>query len=259
MAAAGEVTPMPTAAIFADTGDEPESVYTWLAFLETLLPFPVIRVRKGSESLMQAALRMKVTKDGRRFSSSDIPMFTRNQDGSTGKIPNRACTRDFKIYPILKAARELGKIKRGQKTVGVVQWIGISLDEVTRMKPSREKWASIRWPLIEKEMTRHDCLRWMAAKGYPIPPRSACVYCPYHSNHEWRRLRDEEPSEFQKAVTFEKALQAAKANSENFKTVPFLHRSCVPLNEVDLSTDEGRGQTVMWDSFTEECEGMCGL
>ncbi len=41
MAAAGEVSPMPTAAIFADTQDEPASVYKWLDWLEKQLPFPV--------------------------------------------------------------------------------------------------------------------------------------------------------------------------------------------------------------------------
>lgn len=37
MAAAGEVTPMPVAAVFADTGDEPTSVYRWLDWLTTQL------------------------------------------------------------------------------------------------------------------------------------------------------------------------------------------------------------------------------
>jgi hypothetical protein len=39
MAAAGEVTPMPTAAIFADTQDEPASVYRWLDWLGMLAGF----------------------------------------------------------------------------------------------------------------------------------------------------------------------------------------------------------------------------
>ena len=41
MAAKGEVGPMPTAAIFADTQAEPASVYKWLDWLEAQLPFPV--------------------------------------------------------------------------------------------------------------------------------------------------------------------------------------------------------------------------
>ena len=43
MAAAGEITPMPDIAIFADTGWESAVVYKWLAFLESVLPFPVTR------------------------------------------------------------------------------------------------------------------------------------------------------------------------------------------------------------------------
>ena len=48
MAAAGELTPMPEAAIFADTGSEPATVYRWLDYLEKKLPFPVCRVGAGS-------------------------------------------------------------------------------------------------------------------------------------------------------------------------------------------------------------------
>jgi len=48
MAAAGEITPMPKCAIFADTQAEPQSVYTWLDWLENQLPFPVVRATKGS-------------------------------------------------------------------------------------------------------------------------------------------------------------------------------------------------------------------
>lgn len=48
MAAAGEITPMPVAAIFADTQAEPKSVYVWLDWLEKQLPFPVHRVTAGN-------------------------------------------------------------------------------------------------------------------------------------------------------------------------------------------------------------------
>lgn len=254
MAAHGEITPMPVAAVFADTQDEPRSVYTWLDWLEKQLPFPVYRVTAGR--LSENTLRMRRTQDGRLYSQTDIPFFTRNHDGSQGMITHRGCTYDFKIRPLMKKARELGKIQRGQKEVGVIQWIGISLDEVHRIKPARDPWAKSRWPLIEKEMRRHHCLQWMEAKGYPRPPRSACVYCPFHSDNEWRRLRDEEPDAFADAIEFERRLQEAKAKSGNFRTTPFLHRSLVPLAQVDFSTDVERGQGLLWNN---ECEGMCGV
>lgn len=254
MAKHGIITPMPTAAIFADTGDEPESVYAWLDWLERQLPFPVHRVTAGK--LSDEALRMRVTKDGRKFSRTTIPFFTLSATGEEGRIVNRSCTADFKIKPIMKCARKLGGIKRGQKTVGVVQWIGISLDEIQRIKPARAAWAESRWPLIEMRMTRRLCLEWMREGGYPEPPRSACVYCPFHNATEWRRLQVDEPMEFAKAVQFEKDVQAAKASTESFASTPFLHRSCKPLDTIDFRSDIERGQGVF--NWQDECTGMCG-
>ena len=257
MAAAGEVTPMPTAAIFADTQAEPASVYRWLDWLEKELPFPVHRVTKGSLTDAQLLIRKRTKTVGKPWSKSLIPAFIKNPDGTKG-IMGRGCTYDHKSLQLLKKQRELGGIKRGQKTVGVVSWIGISLDEVVRMKSSRERWVENRWPLIEKEMTRHDCLRWMQSNGYPTPPRSACVYCPFHSDAEWRRLQEDEPAEFNRAVKFELQLQAVKKISDNMNGVPFLHASLKPLGEVDFSTDVQKGQGML-HGFGNECEGMCGV
>lgn len=254
MYATGELEPMPKAAIFADTQAEPESVYKWLDWLEKQLPYPVHRVTKGS--LTEAALTMRLTKDGRKASAMDLPVFTLNADGSRGKIPNRACTVDYKIKPINKFLRAAASVRRAEKEPQCVSIIGISLDEMRRIKPSKEKWVVFRWPLVEKRKRRQWCLEWMQAKGYPQPPRSACVYCPFHGPQEWRRLQTEEPEEFAKAVKFEKDLQKIKGNSENFHAVPFLHRSAKPLETIDFRSDFEKGQLPLWD---DECEGMCGV
>lgn len=253
MAAKGEITPMPDAAIFADTQAEPQSVYDWLEWLERQLPFPVITVSRGD--LEAEALKMRVTKDGRKFSKSAIPLFTQNADGSVGKIPNRSCTSDYKILPITRKVRELASIKRGQKEVTVTQWIGISWDEIQRVSDMREPWQQGRWPLIEMRMRRGDCLNWMRDNYQTTPPRSSCVFCPFHNNRAWRRLQAEEPEEFQRAVEFERSLQETKAKSENFRSKPFLHRSLMPLGEIDFRNDEEKGQLTMLD----ECTGFCGV
>jgi hypothetical protein len=267
MASRGELpdSDMVRGAIFADTQDEPESVYKWLDWLETQLTFPVHRVTAGK--LSEKALKMRVTKDGRRFCSSDIPVFTLSSDGSIGKVMNRSCTVDFKIRPILKKLRQLSSVKRGTKVPVVEQWIGISIDEWGRAKASRDPWAVCRWPLIEQKMTRSKCLEWMQKNNYPTPPRSSCVFCPYHRNSEWRRLQVEEPQAFADAVKFEKQLQEAKGNSENFHSVPFLHKSCKPLETIDFRSDVERGQGLLFDegdshpldSWQDECDGMCGV
>lgn len=251
MAARGEVTPMPTAAIFADTQAEPASVYRWLDWLEKQLPYPVKRVSKGS--LTDAALKIREKRDGSgTWAKSVIPAFIKNPDGSRGLL-QRQCTYDWKVLQLIRECLRLMR-EAGEKQA--TQWIGISLDEVHRMKPSRDKAIQHRWPLIDARMTRHDCLRWMEANGYPKPPRSACVYCPYHSDGEWRRLKNEEPEAWLQAVKFDKDYREVKRVTGNTRGLPYLHSSLIPLDEVDLSTDEENGQQVM---FGNECEGMCGV
>lgn len=249
MAAAGEITPMPTAAIFADTQAEPASVYKWLDWLEKQLPFPVYRVTAGN--LAEAVVKIHITKSGRETTRSGIPYYTKSESG--GGISMRQCTHDFKIVPLVREAKRIMN-ESGSKTC--IQWLGISLDEIARMKESREKRIAHRWPLVDARMKRHDCLSWMEKHGYPKPPRSACVFCPYHSNREWRRLATDEPKEFAIAAAFEAKLQTAKSRIKNNRSIPFLHSSLVPLLEIDFSTEEERGQLNM---FNNECEGHCGV
>ena len=228
MAAHGEITPMPDCAIFADTQAEPKAVYEWLDWLEKQLPFPVYRVAKGS--LWTENLRQRRSKKGNLYYKFYVPTY-----GPSGPLP-RKCTMDFKLVPIYKKMREF-KTK-------VTCWIGISLDEAVRMKPALRKFVTNRFPLVEMRIRREHCLRWMNAHNYPKPPRSACVFCPYHNDREWRDLE-----EFETAVNFERELHQIAPDE-------FLHRSRVPLDEVDFSTDEERGQLNL---FNNECEGMCGV
>ena len=175
----------------------------------------------------------------------------------------RQCTMDFKIDVILREVRKLAGAeirvwrRRGHSGVApVVQWIGISRDEIIRMKPSRLPYIIHRWPLIDMGITRVKCLQWMEARGFPAPPRSACVFCPYHSDREWLRLKTDEPEAFARAVEFEGDYQFAFSQIQRREAVPFLHRSCVPLDQVNFSADEDHGQQPM---FGNECEGMCGV
>ncbi len=251
MAAAGEITPMPIAAIFADTQAEPPEVYRWLDWLEKQLPFPVHRVTAGD--LERAVLTPHVSAKGVTYCKAAIPFHTRSDDGTKGQIRQRKCTSDYKIKPIMRAVRRLACVKRGQSTPAVVQWIGISMDEIVRMKPSREPWAMSRWPLIERRITRAGCLDWMRDRDYPEPPKSACWFCPFRPSSGWKAMKRDDPESFEKAVAFD---HAARAMRPGQKSEVYLHQSLVPLDQVDLRSDTDRGQGTLWD---EECEGMCGV
>lgn len=239
MAAAGEITPMPIKAIFADVQEsEPPSVKKWLNYLESLLPFPLLRVSAGSLFLdLQRACET-----GQRVAS--IPAHTK---GETDGILWRQCTAEYKLQPLQKAIRD---IRNGQPAIC---WIGISTDEISRCKESRIHGVINRWPLIEARMSRHDCLRWMKKNGFPKPPRSSCFFCPYHSDAEWRRLREEEPDSFNAAVKLDEMI---RTKMPKIASKAYLHPSRKPLSKVDFSSEFERGQLNM---FNNECEGLCGV
>ena len=252
MAAHGEVGPMPDCAIFADTCWEPRAVREHLAWLMSpnVLPFPVHIVSAGD-------IRVDLLAAGAGARWASIPAFTRTVRGIRVEIGmiRRQCTKDYKIVPIRRKVRDLaGLTRRRSPDIPVVeQWIGISFDETIRMKPSFERWQVNRWPLIEKAMTRRDCIGWLERHDYPIPPKSACVGCPFHDDARWREIRDNDPEGWAEAVALDRAI---RTGIRGIRGEVFLHRSCVPLDQVDLSTAADRGQLDLWPN---ECEGMCGV
>lgn len=276
MAAHGEITPMPAAAIFADVGAEPNEVYFWLKYLcgaelyerapgrmgvrpgiytSGVLPFPTHVVAVGN--LRDDQLAMTESADGFKYSRNLVPAYVMS---STSTVPEgmlmRACTRDYKIRALKRCQRELAK-EWGVKSV--TSWIGISTDEAHRMKPSNVGYAINRWPLIEANISRGKCLEWMRAKGYAKPPKSACTFCPYHSDAQWLDLKTNSPDEFVEAVEFEvewNHIKKLDARPNALKSeVVRLHRSLKPLDQVDFtSASDGQG-----DMFGDECEGMCGV
>jgi hypothetical protein len=137
--------------------------------------------------------------------------------------------------------------------------IGISWDEAERMKPSKEAWAQNYWPLVEMKITRQDCLEWMDKMGFPQPPRSACTYCPFHSDAEWRRLRDEEPEEFAHAIEVDETLRTMARQCTGTARLAgdvYLHSSLIPLKDVVFSDVPEHAQV---NQFVNACEGLCGV
>jgi hypothetical protein len=250
MVAAGEI-PMIDCAIFADTKHEPTEVYRWLDWLESRLPFPVHRVTAGD--LVAETLRTRTSKkNGKDYGKNYIPSFQRGAGGKLSALP-RKCSTDFKLVPIHRKLRELVKPKRKGTAVLATSLIGISYDEAHRMKTAWFPWLWNEYPLVERSMTRWHCLQWMKDHGYPEPPRSACIFCPYHSDKEWIHLRDQSPAEFETAVVFERALRASAA-ARQVTGVEYLHRDLKPLDQVELRDDR-----VQADAFGNECEGICGV
>lgn len=249
MIAAGEL-PMIDCAIFADTGAEPAGVYQWLDWLEQRLPFPVHRVMH-KDGLLENIRR---SVEGGRCAGA--PFYTTSDTERGAGSLRRQCTSEFKIQPITQKLRELCGLSKGEragKAVRVIQYIGISLDESLRMRPSRNAWIEHQWPLIELKMSRMDCLAWMAAHQYPLPAKSACTFCPYHNDALWRDMKLNDPASFAQAVSVDEMIRGGvRGTKQNL----YLHRSLKPLVDVDFRNAADFGQI---DAFNNECEGMCGV
>lgn len=250
MAARGELEPMPECAIFADTGDEPKEVYDWLNFLHEQLPFPIHTVRGRFERLSDEFTHITKSKNGNYYQSATPPAHVFGDSKDKGML-RRDCTTSYKIRPIQKFVRGLLKETGGKKAS---MWLGISTDEALRMKPSRVGYIENKWPLIDARMSRSDCFRFMERRGYPKPPRSACVYCPFKSDFEWQHLKDNSPEDFLEAVRIEQHFRDGLKQTTRFRNAEaYFHASGKPLDQVEFV--DGRQP----DLFNNECEGLCGV
>lgn len=248
MACKGEITPKPDLVIFSDTGWEISSVYKhfqWLKEETAKHGIEIITTQNGSlRQDIEDFFNDKTTR------MATPPFFIKNEEQKTAMI-HRQCTVDYKVVPVRREIKkQLGYTGRQKVREKIILWLGISTDEIFRAKDSRRQWIEHRFPLIEINMSRANCLQWLEKNGYPQAPKSSCIGCPYHDNGKWLEIKRNYPEDWADAVKVDELIR----NHSKFKGELFLHRSGVPLAEVDLQEDQ-----MEIDNFMNECDGMCGL
>lgn len=170
----------------------------------------------------------------------------------------RQCTSDYKIRPITKLVKKLTGCNFKNPAT---QWIGISIDEIQRMKPPRVKYLKFRYPLVEMKIGRAQCVQWMKDNGFPEPTRSSCIGCPFHDDEEWKSLT---PEEFEDACQFDEAKRESgmthpKTDKVYFSNRVYLHRSMQPLRERPFK-EKDPSQMSLFDPKDEACDsGHCFL
>ena len=257
MANTGEIHPRPDYAVFADTGWEPRAVYNTLDWLDGEVDFPILRTSNG-RSLREDVVH-GVNAQGNPWMT--LPVYLLGKDGQEAGINWRQCTKNYKIDPIRREVQKQLGVKPRQvlpHDTNVEMWLGITLDEIMRMKPSRNWWITHRFPFIDDiPMTRQDCIEWFADK-YPGRKlgRSACIGCPFRDSSSWLDIRATEPDLFLEAVEIDERLRSKLHNAgKMFRKRAYLHHRRVPLLEaITLDVEETEN-----NSFINECEGHCGL
>ena len=256
MAVKGEIDPV-DCAIFADTQSEPKSVYVHLERLRAALPYPVYVISKGSlhQELIDAT-------EGRNGAWGRPPLYLRNPDGSKGML-RRQCTQDYKLDVIRRKVRELAGVKRGSpgpRRVIVEQLIGISIDEATRQRESRCRWIENSYPLVRRGITLAKCITKLEGWGWPSVPKSACTFCPYHSDAMWAEMKANDPESFADAMDIDNRLRS-RGMLTVLKGEAYLHASRRPLASLNFKPQLARPNEQRFDFgiFGQECEGMCGV
>lgn len=234
-------------ALNADTHHEAAATVAFMAEHRSRLLMPLSVVSGGD--LGTAALAPRTSRDGRPYLRTLLPAWIASPTRGAAPLM-RSCTRDFKVRPLLRAAIRAA----GRRPITML--MGISLDEASRAKPSQHPRITHSWPLLTLGMTRADCLDYLAKNGHPIPPRSACYFCPHASDIRWKNLRTSDPTSFDAAVAFEAALQAQTAALAPDRPTPFLHRSLKPLGSITFSAPKDSATLIR---SADDCQAGCGL
>jgi len=181
--------------LFADTGDEHPETYDYLENVHK--PF-------AEKHGLELHCLKRTWRDGSQYSIREnidrlksaipIPVYL-----ESGMPRQRHCTADWKINVVYKWEKQHGATGDSPALCG----LGISTDEIQRIRTSIKDFQINDYPLIDLRLTRNDCHRIVKEAGLPQAPRSACFYCPYHSTDYWLDLREQRPDLFEQAVELE--------------------------------------------------------
>ncbi len=216
-------------AVFADTGGEVPETYEYLEIAKGYLAereVPLTVVSKRGRTLYDTAWDRQV------FPSAIW----------------RWSTRDFKVTPIQRHYRTLN--------VHINQYLAIAWDEVQRMKDSRVDYVTNLYPLIDRRLTRADCVDIIQGAGLPIPQRSSCFFCPFNSVDRWRWLHETHPDLFDKAMALEE--HSKHFPSQRLTDQAFRERTDISLRSLAEVFADGRPVPAQPAVEQQPCGAECG-
>ena len=247
MSSMGYKVPRADVAIFADPQAEHYKTYDMLEWLlkwqEDNDGIPIV-INKDSNILND------IMKTQNRYGGKwvVIPAF-----GEKGGMVMRQCTNDYKIQPVKESIRKLHNLKPRKRMKPTELWLGISTDEIERMKEARDYNITFFYPLIYHRLSRNDCIQFFKDNNFPVPVKSSCVFCPFHSNKFWADIKKENSDAWDISVNVDNAIRKATHPRTGEKEIFYLHPSKTPIDEIDFDD----GQLELFEGF--DCEGYCGL
>lgn len=224
-------TPLLDHIVFADTGD-PEKQFPgeW--------PETYEHIRRVAIPLARAAgIPFKVL-DGREYpvrgytSLFELLIDKRMVPSS---MPNhRLCTFFAKIERV-----ELYSATIWPAPIRIETWVGLEAGEESRLendpyaKGGGEPRRSKRFPLMDLGLCRCRLEQYVRRLGLPVPPKSACMYCPAGSKADFRLLYERYPQRFDQARMIDEMGKITKQGIE--LRLAGNHKKAEPLKAWALS------------------------
>jgi len=243
--------------LIANVGNDSENPKTLTYLRNVAVPFALNhgielhelhRVRRDGTI---ETLYWRLTREGSR----SLPIPVRMSNGAPG---TRSCTADFKIKVIGRWLKAAGASADNPATVGV----GISLDEIHRVNARKSMpYERLAYPLVGLgdedtglRLRRSDCARIIADAGLPVPPKSACWFCPFHRPSAWADMHRNDPDLFYRAAELETLLNDRR--DALGKDHVYLTRYGRPLTQAPIGL--GQGTLFELDDDEVNCDnGWC--
>jgi hypothetical protein len=206
----------PDLIIFADTGGEKPHTYDHIKKVNAwchAVSFPEIIITKKrgkiyvGETLEENCLRKKM-----------LPSIAYGY---------KSCSLKYKVQPQDMYCNNNADCKKVWISGGKVQkYIGYDADEERRAKIKSDDKYEYKYPLIETEWGRGECVEAIKRQGLPQPGKSACFFCPSSKKSEIITLKDQYPDLLERALKMEKQaeLTSVKGLGRNFSWQDFLNK-----------------------------------
>lgn len=233
-------------AIFSDTGSEHKELYERLDIVEQYCKklhgedFEVIRIRANVKTKLK------------RFVDS-LTDYIKDYEYMPSKMA-RFCTRVFKIEPI-------DKFLSNKPNVELL--IGLNYDEQDRTgNLEKLENCSYRYPLIENELDREDCITILNVHGlnpqFPIyMSRGGCKFCFFKSENEYRAMYYFDRETFNEIMELEEEIQGTNKKFFSIMLSKKRMRQLKSECEMSMFSEEEMKEIYSHINRTTYCGGFC--
>jgi hypothetical protein len=193
----------PDAILFSDTGGEKRETY------EFILAFREFLNAEGLKLIVVAYSAKLESPLGIDFACGSAHSSLEDECHNNGTLPSKAfgfggCSQKWKRYPMDKFVKQFGPaIQTWEMGCKVERCIGIHAGETKRGKIPDDAKFTYRFPLKEWGWGQEQCEKAIRDVGLPVPPKSACFFCPAMRKVEVLALAKEHPDLFARAVAME--------------------------------------------------------